>query len=111
MPIQGGLSVERMCELARVSRAGFYRSERSRAQPAGSRVSKHLRWRGVWRDTEEASHHLGNLRGIKKTIGCARPCSEYVPKECWLAHPYATDAKGAMPPPFRSKNRAIFTAP
>jgi putative transposase len=26
MPMQGGLSVERMCELARVSRAGFYRS-------------------------------------------------------------------------------------
>ena len=28
MPMQGGLSVERMCELARVSRAGFYRSLR-----------------------------------------------------------------------------------
>jgi len=26
MPMQGGLSVERMCELARVSRAGYYRS-------------------------------------------------------------------------------------
>jgi putative transposase len=26
MPMQGGLSVERMCELSRVSRAGFYRS-------------------------------------------------------------------------------------
>jgi len=26
MPMQGGLSVERMCELAHVSRAGFYRS-------------------------------------------------------------------------------------
>ena len=25
MPMQGGLSIERMCELARVSRAGFYR--------------------------------------------------------------------------------------
>ncbi len=25
MPMQGGLSVERMCQLARVSRAGFYR--------------------------------------------------------------------------------------
>ena len=25
MPLQAGLSVERMCELARVSRAGFYR--------------------------------------------------------------------------------------
>jgi putative transposase len=28
MPMQGGLSIERMCELARVSRAGFYRSLR-----------------------------------------------------------------------------------
>jgi hypothetical protein len=26
MPLQGGLSIERMCELARVSRASFYRS-------------------------------------------------------------------------------------
>jgi putative transposase len=26
MPLQGGLSIERMCELARISRAGFYRS-------------------------------------------------------------------------------------
>jgi putative transposase len=26
MPMQGSLKVERMCELARVSRAGFYRS-------------------------------------------------------------------------------------
>ena len=25
MPLQGGLSIERMCQLARVSRAGFYR--------------------------------------------------------------------------------------
>ena len=30
MPMQGSLSVERMCELARVSRAGFYRSLRER---------------------------------------------------------------------------------
>jgi hypothetical protein len=26
MPMQGSLSIERMCELAKVSRAGFYRS-------------------------------------------------------------------------------------
>jgi hypothetical protein len=26
MPMQGNLKVERMCELAQVSRAGFYRS-------------------------------------------------------------------------------------
>src|SRR5262249_30119980 len=26
MPVQGSLSIERMCELARVSRAGFYRA-------------------------------------------------------------------------------------
>jgi len=26
MPMQGSLSIERMCQLARVSRAGFYRS-------------------------------------------------------------------------------------
>jgi len=26
MPMQGSLSVEQMCQLARVSRAGFYRS-------------------------------------------------------------------------------------
>jgi hypothetical protein len=26
MPLQGCLSIERMCELAKVSRAGFYRS-------------------------------------------------------------------------------------
>src|SRR5712692_4879250 len=29
MPVQGGLSIERMCDLARVSRAGFYRSLRA----------------------------------------------------------------------------------
>ena len=29
--MQGGLSIERMCELARVSRAGFYRSLREGA--------------------------------------------------------------------------------
>ena len=28
MSLQGSLSIERMCELARVSRAGFYRSLR-----------------------------------------------------------------------------------
>ena len=28
MSLQGNLSIERMCELARVSRAGFYRSLR-----------------------------------------------------------------------------------
>lgn len=31
MPLQGGLSIERMCELARVSRAGFYRSLQEQA--------------------------------------------------------------------------------
>ena len=31
MPMQGSLSIERMCELARVSRAGFYRSLKERA--------------------------------------------------------------------------------
>ena len=31
MPMQGSLSIERMCELARVSRAGFYRSQQERA--------------------------------------------------------------------------------
>jgi len=31
MPMQGGLSVERMCELAQVSRAGFYRSLQEQA--------------------------------------------------------------------------------
>jgi len=30
MPIEGGLSIERMCQLARVSRAGFYRSLKER---------------------------------------------------------------------------------
>ena len=30
MPMQGNLSIERMCELARVSRAGFYRSLKER---------------------------------------------------------------------------------
>jgi len=31
MPMQGSLSIERMCQLARVSRAGFYRSLKGRA--------------------------------------------------------------------------------
>jgi putative transposase len=31
MPLQGSLSTERMCQLAGVSRAGFYRSLRERA--------------------------------------------------------------------------------
>jgi len=31
MPVQGSLSIERMCVLARVSRAGFYRYLRGRA--------------------------------------------------------------------------------
>jgi hypothetical protein len=31
MPMQGGLSIERMCELARVSHAGFYRSLQEQA--------------------------------------------------------------------------------
>jgi putative transposase len=31
MPMQGSLSIERMCELARVSRAGFYRTLQDRA--------------------------------------------------------------------------------
>jgi hypothetical protein len=30
MPLQGGLTIERMCELARVSRASFYRSLQER---------------------------------------------------------------------------------
>jgi len=31
MPLQGSLSIERMCRLAGVSRAGFYRSLQERA--------------------------------------------------------------------------------
>jgi len=31
MPLQGSLSIERMCQLAQVSRAGFYRSLQGRA--------------------------------------------------------------------------------
>lgn len=31
MPMQGSLTIERMCELAKVSRAGFYRSLQERA--------------------------------------------------------------------------------
>ena len=31
MPLQGRLSIERMCQLAQVSRAGFYRYLESRA--------------------------------------------------------------------------------
>jgi putative transposase len=31
MPVQGGLSIEHMCNMARVSRAGFYRSLLERA--------------------------------------------------------------------------------
>ena len=31
MPLQGSLSIERMCQLAGVSRAGFYRSLQERA--------------------------------------------------------------------------------
>ena len=31
MPLQGGLSIERMCQLAQVSRAGFYRHLQDRA--------------------------------------------------------------------------------
>ena len=31
MPLQGSLSIERMCQLAAVSRAGFYRSLQKRA--------------------------------------------------------------------------------
>ena len=30
MPMQGSMSIERMCQLAEVSRAGFYRSLRER---------------------------------------------------------------------------------
>jgi putative transposase len=30
MPLQGGLTIERMCELSRVSRASFYRSLKER---------------------------------------------------------------------------------
>jgi putative transposase len=30
MPMQGSLSIERMCQMARVSRAGFYRSLKER---------------------------------------------------------------------------------
>ncbi len=35
MPMQGGLSIERMCELARVNRTGFYRSLQERAPAEG----------------------------------------------------------------------------
>src|SRR5260370_10148814 len=34
MPLQGSLSIERMCQLAGVSRAGFYRSLQERAPVA-----------------------------------------------------------------------------
>jgi len=30
MPVQGSMSIEQMCQLAEVSRAGFYRSLRER---------------------------------------------------------------------------------
>ncbi len=60
MPMQGNLSVERMCQLARVSRTGFYRSlqeqlpreESMEVRSAGQRVAlEHRRRYGYRRET------------------------------------------------------------
>ena len=42
MPMQGGLSIERMCELAKVTRAGFYRSLQEQA-PSGRKHGSAVR--------------------------------------------------------------------
>jgi hypothetical protein len=77
MPMQGSLSIERMCELARVSRAGFYRSLQERVPLEESmevrsaiqqialehrrrygyrRVTKELRRRGMLVNHKRVSH-------------------------------------------------------
>ena len=41
MPLQGSLSIERMCQLAQVSRAGFYRSLQSHRPRRGDGGAVH----------------------------------------------------------------------
>src|SRR5258705_4518178 len=48
MPLQGGLSIERMCQLAEVSRVGFYRYLRAEWPAEGyRRVTAELQARGM----------------------------------------------------------------
>lgn len=79
MPMQGGLSVERMCELARVSRAGFYRSLQEKApseedaevRSAIQQIAlEHRRRYGYRRVTTERMRQLkGKLEIIRKEGG------------------------------------------
>jgi hypothetical protein len=51
MPLQGSLSIERMCQLAGVRRPGFYRSLQERARTG----------RGTWKYARRLETFAGNL--------------------------------------------------
>ena len=65
MPLQGGLSIERMCELARVSRASFYRSGKER-------VPARKKW-NPFRDSADCFRTPAPLRVPKDLCRAAPP--------------------------------------
>jgi len=80
MPMQGGLSIERMCELARVSRCGFYRWLQERATEEEQTevrsaiqqiVLEHRRRYGYRRVTIELGHRgmLVNRKRVLRMMG------------------------------------------
>ena len=68
MPLQGGLSIERICELARVSRASFYRSLKGQ------------------RPAEEETEVRSGIQQIalehRRRYGYRRICAELRRREC-----------------------------
>ena len=70
MPMQGSLSIERMCQLARVSRAGFYRSLQE--QRAGGR--------GHGSAVGDSADRRSNTGGAMATGGSRQNCGG---AECW----------------------------
>jgi putative transposase len=57
MPLQGSLSVERICELGRVNRASFYRSLKER-RPAEEETEVRFSIRQIALEHRESDHNI-----------------------------------------------------
>ena len=93
MPVQGSMSIERMCQLAEVSRAGFYRSLRERTpaeedmelRSAIQQIALEHRRRYGYRRIAAELRRKGMLANHKRVVRLMRKttCWRYNPGSLW----------------------------
>ena len=95
MPLQGGLSVERMCQLAQVSRASFYRylrqgwqaEEEMALRSAVQSVVIQHRWRYGYRRVTVELRTQGMVANHKRIARIMREDNLLTVREQWLRPP------------------------